>query len=75
MQNGSGQTDNRVVPSGEILVGVAEIGAFLRLNPRTVSNLIKRDALPVTRCGLGWLTTKGAVVRWLERRAEGRING
>jgi hypothetical protein len=70
MRGDGNQSEKPHVPEGEILVGVGEISQFLRLNARTISNLIKRDALPVRRCGLGWVSTKGAIIRWLERRLE-----
>ena len=75
VQSGSRKPDNRVVPAGEILVGILEIAAFMRLNHRTVTGLIRSGGLPVTRCGLGKVSTKGAIIRWLERRAENGSNG
>jgi hypothetical protein len=64
-----------VVPEGEVLNGIDEIAAFLRLNGRTVTGLIKSAALPVCRLGLGKASTKTAIVNWLTRRAESGTNG
>jgi hypothetical protein len=72
MQSGAKYSNN---PDSEILNGVSEIAQFMRLSSRTVGALIKTAGLPTCRVGLGKSTTKTAVVNWLTRRAEGRIDG
>jgi hypothetical protein len=69
------QLDKPGIPGGEVLSGIAEIAAFLRVNGRTITGLISSGGLPVTRLGLSKVTTKTAVVNWLTKRAEGRIDG
>jgi hypothetical protein len=75
MHKDSGQLDKPGIPDNEVLSGIAEIAAFLKVTNRTVTGLIGSGGLPVCRLGLGKASTKTAITNWLTRRAEGRIDG
>jgi hypothetical protein len=75
MNNDSTQSAKPPLPDSEILNGIVEIAAFLKVTNRTVTGLIGSAALPVCRLGLGKASTKTAITNWLTRRAEGRIDG
>lgn len=55
----------------EMLVGYEQIGAFLAINPRMVGKLVKRAGLPVTLLGLNRVSTRSALLKWIEKRMEG----
>jgi hypothetical protein len=68
---GSRRVERPVVePSTEILRGVREIAAFLRVHRKTVTTLIKAG-LPVMPFGQGMVTTRQLLLRWVERQVSG----
>lgn len=56
-----------------LLVGLAEIAAFLHLNQRTVSGLIRTGGIPATKIGLHWMASRNQIVAWVEARAAGKV--
>ena len=53
-----------------LIVGAAEIGAFLGLSERQVMHLIETGRLPVIRLGRRLAARPGSLDRWLEREEE-----
>jgi hypothetical protein len=69
MRERVGHSERGVADDGELLVGTAAIAAFLRVNQRCVSQLIKDAGLPVASVGLWKVATKQMLFRWIEQRA------
>ena len=44
---------------------------FLTVSPDTVYSLFQRGDLPGRKVGRKWVTTKAAVLRWIENSATG----
>lgn len=49
----------------DLLSGCDEIGAFLRLSPRTVGKLLKSGKIPATQLGTRWTSSKSRLTAWL----------
>ena len=75
MRENAGQSERGAADEGELLIGTAAIAAFLRINQRCVSQLIKCAGLPVATVGLWKVTTKQMLFRWIEQRATNEVAG
>jgi hypothetical protein len=75
MDRDSVQSEKPPMPDSEILNGISEIAAFLKVTNRAVTGLIGSGGLPVCRLGLGKASTKTAITNWLTKRAEAGTNG
>ena len=49
------------------ILDVHEIAALLRVSADTVYDLLKSGELPGRKVGRKWLTTRNAVMRWVEQ--------
>jgi excisionase family DNA binding protein len=58
------------VRNSEIL-DVHKVAALLTVSTDTVYELLKSGQLPGRKVGRKWMTTKGAVMRWLEGSSAG----
>jgi excisionase family DNA binding protein len=58
------------VRNSEIL-DVHKVAALLTVSADTVYELLKSGELPGRKVGRKWITTKGAVMRWLEGSSAG----
>jgi excisionase family DNA binding protein len=53
------------------ILDVAMAAQFLTVSTDTVYGLFQRGELPGRKVGRKWLTTKAAVLRWIENSASG----
>jgi excisionase family DNA binding protein len=62
----------RIIPTriSEVL-DVRMAAELLTVSPDTVYDLFKRGELPGRKVGRKWLTTRNAVLRWIESSSEG----
>lgn len=58
----------------DLLSGYDEIGAFLRLSPRTVGKLLKDGRIPATQLGTRWTSSKSRLSAWLSEQFEKNLN-
>lgn len=56
--------------SREDLLTCSEVGAIVRLTPRTVQGMCQRGDLPSVRAGRRVLVQRRHLVEWLERQAQ-----
>lgn len=60
----------------EVLVGLSEIAAYLRVKPRTVGVYIRQKGLPAMRrrgkTGNTWSTTKSLIDTWIMAQSNAR---
>jgi excisionase family DNA binding protein len=60
-------------PSTEAKFCVTKVPISLTVSPDTVYDLFKRGELPGRKVGRKWLTTRNAVLRWIESSSENNI--
>ena len=73
MRIGSRDSTGVLQSDPELLRGIGQVAAFLGINARQVSLLAKERGLPLL-AGVGHhkMSTKTAILRWLEREMEAK---
>jgi hypothetical protein len=56
-------------PHSDLLIGLDDIAAFMRVNRKQVSRFI-REGLPAVRVGLPLVSTRKLVIAWIETKAR-----
>lgn len=63
------RTKHKHNPTKPDVLGVHETAALLACSADTVYNLFAKGELPGRKVGKKWLTTRAAVLRWIEASA------
>jgi excisionase family DNA binding protein len=58
------------LPRNPEVLDVPRAAQMLTVSPDTVYDLLKRRELPGRKVGRKWLTTRGALLRWIESSLE-----